>query len=133
MLKRIPSSIKFIVILQIFQSLAQSGVKFFVCFAVADGLMIFLLVVAALFRVLDFRFHPDSFRMFWNLPTIARDCLILLRCGRVLVLHRRNVKSSASAIEDGVLLFPPDVADRFRERTFRSAPTFWLSSGWIAE
>ena len=91
--------------------------------------MIFLPAVAARFRVLDFRFHPDRFGRFWNLPTVARDCLILLRCGRVLVLHRRNVKSSSSAIADGVLLFPPDVADHFWKRTFRSAPTFWLSPG----
>ena len=71
MLKRIPSSIKFIVILQIFQSLVQSGVKSFISFAVAGGLMIFLLAVAARFRVLDFRFRPDRFGWFWNHPTVA--------------------------------------------------------------
>ena len=67
MLKRIPSSIKFIVILQIFQSLVQSGVKSFISFVIAGGLMIFLPAVAARFRVLDFHFRPDHFGWFWNL------------------------------------------------------------------
>ena len=80
---------------------------------IAGGLMIFLPTVAAHFRVLDFRFRPDRFGRFWNLPTVARDCLILLRCGRVLVLHRKNVKFSSSAVADGVLLFPPAVAEGF--------------------
>ena len=95
--------------------------------------MIFLPTVAASFRVLDFCFRPDRFGWFWNLPTVARDFLILLSCGQVLVLHRRNVNSSSSDIADSLLLVPPDVVDRFRKGTFRSAPTFCLSPGWIAE
>ena len=91
---------------------------------VSGSLMIFLPAIAAHFRVLDFCFRPDHFGWFWNLPTVARDFLILLRCGRVLVLHRRNVNSSSSDIADSLLLVPPDVADRFRKGTFRSAPTF---------
>ena len=82
--------------------------------------MIFLPAVAARFRVLDFCFRPDRFGWFWNLPTVARDFFILLSCGRVLVLHRRNVKSSSSAVEDGVLLFPPDVAKGFELLIIRS-------------